>query len=133
MKIDPYQNKEKYLAWKDKNKTRIPGISKENSDLTLQYVGDMEDGINIAQGSVKGSRSYSRLLSLKNRMIFFSRKFKEFYKLEEITEIKEEQLISFFSNIKKGIIKREDGQNFKSAETYAKVFKAFWHWWMKIK
>jgi integrase len=132
MKLDPYKSKEQYLAWKERTKTGIPRIGKQNSDLTLQYIRDMEDGINIAQGSVKGSRSYSRLLSLRNRMVFFSKKFKEIYNLDNITEIKEEQLISFFSNIRRGIIKREDGQEFKSIETHAKVFKAFWHWWMKI-
>ncbi|MDD5192517.1 MAG: tyrosine-type recombinase/integrase [Candidatus Nanoarchaeia archaeon] len=133
MKIDPWKHKETYLKWKEKITGRdILGISKDNSDLIIRYVLDMEEGINIAQGSVKGSRSYSRLLLLKHRMAFFSRRFKECYNLDNITKIKEEQLISFFSNLKKGIIKREDGGEFKSTETYAKIFKAFWHWWIKI-
>ena len=132
MKIDPYKHKEGYLAWKERNKNGIPRISRENSDLAMQYLENMEAGINIALGSVKGSRSYSRLLSLKNRMVFFSKKFKELYNLDNVTQVSEDQLIGFFSNIKKGIIKRGDGGEFKSAETYAKVFKAFWHWWMKI-
>jgi integrase len=131
MKIDPHKHQEKYLKWKKKNNLEISGISKENSDIALRYLEDMESGINIALGSVKGSRSYSRLLSLKNRMIFFSNKFKELYSLDNISQIKEEQLMGFFSNLKKGIIKRADGGTFKSVETYAKVFKAFWHWWMK--
>jgi len=131
MKIDPYKHKERYLAWKEKYTQGIAGISKENSNLALQYLENMESGINIALGSVKGSRSYSRLLSLKNRMIFFSKKFKESYNLDDITKIKEEQLIGFFSSLKRGTIKREDGCDFKSVDTYAKVFKAFWHWWMK--
>lgn len=133
MKLDPWKHKEKYLEWKEKVKGKsIYGISKENSDLTLQYVFDMEEGVNIALGTVKGSRGYGRLLSLKNRLIFFSNKFEEFYKLKKVTDIKENELISFFSNMKKGIIKRKDGGDFKSPETYAKVFKAFWHWYMKV-
>lgn len=37
MKIDPpYKHKERYLAWKEKIKGRIPGISKENFDLILK-------------------------------------------------------------------------------------------------
>ena len=133
MKLDPWKHKEKYLEWKEKVKVKgISKISKENSDLTLQYVFDMEEGINIALGSVKGSRGYGRLLSLKNRLIWFSNKFKEFYNINRVTDIKEDQLISFFSNLKRGIIKRKDGRDFKSPETYAKIFKAFWHWWMKV-
>lgn len=133
MKLDPWKHKENYLRWKEKVREKgITHINKENSDLTLQYVFDMEDGINIAVGSVKGSRGYGRLLSLKNRLIFFSSKFKEFYQLNKVTDISEDQLMRFFSNIKKGIIKREDGENFKSTQTNAKIFKAFWHWWMKV-
>ena len=133
MKIDPWEHKKIYLEWKEKIREKdIKGISKENSDIIIQYVSDMEDGINIAVGSVKGSRSYGRLLSLKNRMIFFSKKFKELYGVDNVVKIKEEQIVCFFSNIQRGIIKRKDGENFKSPVTYAKIFKAFWHWYMKV-
>ena len=92
----------------------------------------MEKGINIASGSVKGSRSFCRLNSLRARMIFFAKKFKEQYNLNNITEITEEKLIEFFSNMKSGNIKRENGKNYQSVETYAKMFKAFWHWHQKV-
>jgi hypothetical protein len=36
-KFDPYNNKEKYLIWKEKNQSQISGISKENSDITLRF------------------------------------------------------------------------------------------------
>ncbi len=133
MKLDPWKHKEKYLAWKEKVREKpIAGISKENSEITLKYVFDMEEGINISLGSVKGPRGYGRLLSLKNRLIWFSKKFKQQYHLAKVTDIKEDQLISFFSNLKRGIIKRKDGKDFQSPETYAKIFKAFWHWWIKV-
>ncbi len=46
MKRDPYKHEEQWLRWKDKNKDRILEISKENSDLVLDYLKDMEMGIN---------------------------------------------------------------------------------------
>lgn len=131
MKIDPHKHKERYFAWKEKIKGRIPEINKINSDLILNYLDDMEKGLNIARGSVKGSRSYGRLNNLRQRMVFLSKKFKGLYQIEEITKIKEEQLISLFSDMQKGVLKRENGQEYKSVDTYARVFKAFWHWYQK--
>ena len=131
MKIDPYKNKDHYLAWKEENSKSISNVSKENSELILQYLGDMEKGINIANGSVKGSRSYSRLNALKSRLIFFSKKFKESYNLDNITQIPEDQLMGFFSDMRNGTIRRLDGETFVSPADYVKDMKAFWHWYQK--
>jgi len=132
MKIDPHHHKERYLVWKEKCKNGIPNLSKENSDIILQYTFDMERGINISAGSVKGSRSFIRLNTITQRMIFFSKKFKELYGVDSIIKISEEQLVSFFSDMKNGAIKRMDGKNYQSVDTYARIFKAFWHWYQKI-
>jgi len=132
MKIDPYNHKASFLEWRKKCQKGISGISKADSDLILKYVDDMEKGLNVSSFSQKGSRSYSRLVTLKNRAIFFSKLFKELYGLEDITKIKEEQLISFFSDMRNGKLKRNDGQDYKSACTYVKNFKAFWHWYIKV-
>jgi hypothetical protein len=79
MKIDPYKHKERYLAWKEKVKDGIPDLSNENSEIILRYLIDMERGTNISSVSVKGARSFIRLDSLKNRIVFFARKFEELY------------------------------------------------------
>ena len=132
MKIDPYKHKERYLQWKEDVRQGIPNISKNNSDIILQYLKDMEIGVNISSVSVKGARGYNRLNTLKDKLIFFSKKFNTSFNLGCITEIKEEQLFQFFSDINKGIIKRRDGNNFMGVHTYVKIFKAFWHWYQKI-
>jgi integrase len=132
MKIDPYKHKERYLRWKEKIKNGIPQVSKENSDLILKYIFDMERGINIASGSIKGPRGFNHLNTLKDRAIILAKRFKELYEIDNITEIKEEQLIEFFCNIKTGMIKRNDGTDYKSTDTLSRIFKAFWHWWMKV-
>jgi integrase len=133
MKIDPYKHKERYFKWKEKVKEKdIPGIGKENSELLKHYIADMEKGVNIAPSSAKGSRGFNRLNTLKDRIIFFARKFKELYGLGNITQINEEQLIGFFSDMRNGTIKRRDGRNYLSIDTPANIFKAFWHWHQKI-
>jgi len=35
--------------------------------------------------------------------------------------------------MEKGIIKRQDGNNFMGTHTYVKIFKAFWHWHQKVQ
>ena len=132
MKIDPYKHKERYLKWKEKTTGGIPELSQYNSDLLLQYLNDMEKGLNVASCSTKGPRGFSRLNSIKDRVQIFCRHFKSLYGLDKITDIREEQLISFFSDMKTGAIKSRLGGAFKSAETLSRIFKAFWHWWMKV-
>ncbi len=132
MKIDPYKHKERYLKWKESVKKGIPKITKTNSDIILRYINDMEKGINVSSLSVKGSRSYPRLNALRDRLVFFAKRFKELYNLDDITKISEEQLIGFFSDMKSGIIKTVFAKRYKSVDTYAKIFKAFWHWHQKV-
>jgi len=132
MKIDPWKHKERYLEWKDRVRNGIPDISKGNSDMILKYLSDMERGLNIASGSVKGPRSFLRLFTLKEKMVFFAKKFKEVYELDKLTDVTEEQLINFFSDMRTGAIKKFDGGIYSSLETQGKAFKAFWHWHQKI-
>jgi len=133
MKIDPYKHKEKYLNWKEKINGRIPDISKDNSIIILRYLEDMENGLNISSTNQKGSRGYARLNNLKQRMIFMIKEFEERYNLMDLTQITEEQLHSFFSGMSNGAIKTQSGGCYKSTIDYVKVFKAFWHWYQKIK
>jgi integrase len=132
MKLDPYKHKERYFKWKEKITGDLPGISKENSDLIKQYVLDMERGINIASEGGKGPRSFNRLNCLKDKMLFFSRKFKEVYGLDIVTQMNEDMLLGFFSDMKNGVILKADGKNYKATDSFARVYRAFWHWWMKV-
>ena len=130
-KIDPYKHKEKYEAWKEKVKNGIPGISKVNSDIILQYLSDMEMGLNVSNSNKKGSRSYSRLNSLKLRMIFLAKGFEKRCK-KALIEISEKELFQFFLDMRQGRITRKDGKIYLSTADYAKDFRAFWHWWQKV-
>ena len=133
MKIDPYKHEERYKTWLEKVRVEgIKGIGKDNSDLIIQYVTDMEHGLNVSLKSVKGGRSYIRLNTIREKMMFYSRRFKEIYGLDNITEINEDQLILFFSKMHKGEILKQNGEQYKSVNYFVKTFKAFWHWWQTI-
>ncbi|MGY4884127.1 MAG: tyrosine-type recombinase/integrase [Nanobdellota archaeon] len=132
MKIDPNNYKEKYLTWKISIKGRIPGVSEENSRLILEYLLDMENGLNVASVSKKGSRSYARMNNLKQRAIFLTKIFEERYNLTDITKISERILHEFFTGMKNGTIPRLDGKTYQSPTDYVKIFKAFWHWHQKV-
>ncbi len=132
MKIDPYHHQERYLKWKEEVKNGIPEVTPQNSEIILNYVTDMEKGLNVASVSVKGARSHIRLNTLREKMINFSKRFQEAYGLNKLTDITEDQAINFFADMRNGNIKTVHGKTFRSVETHARTFKAFWHWHQKI-
>ncbi len=132
MKIDPYKHEIRYNNWKAKLNNSLPNISKTNSKIILDYVFDMENGINISPTSKKGARSYARLNNIRQRLTSFCIKLEKLYKLNDLTKITEEQLFDFFGKIRNGEIKTNNGKVYQSAGDYIKVFKAFWHWHQKI-
>lgn len=132
MKIDPYNHKGKYLVWKDSVNNGIPDISEKNSKIILEYVFDMENGINVASGSKKGARGFPRLNNLRQRVIFLIKQFEKRYGLIDITKISERTLHEYFTKVRNGVITRLDGIPYKSPADYVKVFKAFWHWHQKV-
>ena len=133
MKIDPYNNKERYLTWsKEALENGIKGLSSVNSSTILEYLTDMENGLNIANGSKKGSRSYIRLSSIKQRIIFLCKQFEILYDVRNITTLTETTLLKYFSGMRNGTIKRLDGKLYRSSVDYVKCFKAFWHWHQKV-
>ncbi len=132
MKVDPYQHKERYLIWKESVKNGIPDISKENSDIILDYIFDMEHGLNISNKNIKGARSFIRLNSLKQRMIFLCKKFEEIYESKDVTKIKERELHTFFTDMRNGVIKRVDGKVYQNPADFVRIIKAFWHWHQKV-
>lgn len=132
MKIDPYKYKQRYINWLEKAKEGIPGLSRENSELTIQYLSDMQLGANIAPKSIKGARSFSRLDGLRDKLCFFSKQFYQRWGFASITQVNEDQLIRFFADLRNGVIRKQDGEQYKAVDTFVRDFKSFWHWWMKI-
>ena len=92
----------------------------------------MEIGINTGIGATKGSRSFIRLKSLRDKLIFIMKKAKVSYNLDKITKIKEEQIHLIFTNMLNGTTLKANGKKYIGVRDYMKIFKAFWHWYQKV-
>ena len=134
MKIDPYNHEGSLTRWKNKVRDLggIPDISRQNSEIILNYLKDMELGINISLSSKKGARSFTRLNTIRLRLTFLAKKFKEILDVDDMTKLTEQQVCSFFVDMRKGVIKRQDGQRYRATRDFVKIFKAFWHWYQKV-
>lgn len=132
MKVDVYKKKEQFQNWKERvQEDGILELSQANSDLVIQYVLDMESGQNIAKGTAKGGRSFPRLCNLVQRMTWIGRMLEE-RGVADLGTCDEKIIFSLFSEMERGIILSRYGKPYKSFGDYAKVFKSFWHWWMKV-
>ena len=133
MSVDPYNPRARYEKWrKSVEKTGILDVSEYDSKIILQYLDDMNYGINISKVSSKGGRSAGRLNAIREKIRFFSHKFHEVYNLDKLTDVTEIQLIKMISMMRNGEILTKSGKKFISAGDYVKTFKAFWHWWQKV-
>ena len=134
MKIDPYNHEGSLTRWKDKVRELggIPDISRQNSEIILKYMTDMELGINTSLSSKKGARSCVRINTIRQRLTFLAKKFKEILDVDDMTRLTEQQICSFFVDMRGGKIKRQDGRRYKATRDFVKIFKAFWHWWQKV-
>jgi len=101
MKIDPYKHEERWFNWKARVCNGIPDISKINSKIILNYLTDMEQGINISSMSKKGARSFPRLNNLKQRMVFLAKEFQTRFSIDSLFQISEKQLHQYFNNMRK--------------------------------
>jgi len=128
MKIDPYDHRKRFLNWKKLG--YIKGISKDNSDIIVQYLLDMENGLNVSR---KGTISYIRLNSLNQRMSFLTREFEKRFYHKPLVKLSEREIVSIFKQMRDSQILRRNGERYLSVQDYAKVFKAFFHWYMRVE
>ncbi len=132
MRIDPYNHEERYLKWKGAVlKNGIPEISKENSEKIIDFIFDMEMGLNVASGSVKGGRCPNQLNNLRSRMVFITKQLEQRYANFKLSGVTERMLFGLFNDMKSGKLSRSDGKKYMCVQDYVKIFKSFWHWHMK--
>ncbi len=139
MKVDLYGHKARYEAWKKEvMDVGIDSLTKQNSEVVKEFIFDMEVGANISRISKKGPRSYSRLNSLRQRLVYLVKLLQK----ESITNLIERKSVCYallekkitkiITDMKSGNLKTCKGTNYMSSADYAKTFKAFWHWYMKV-
>ena len=127
VKRDPYNSKSRWENWESNSKS-LKLVSKDNLKLIKEFLEDMEMGKNVSPSAKKGERSFIRLNSLTNRMLFFGKSFDK--RLDKITR---DEVVKFFFNMRNGKIRKINDKPFKSVGTYVKDFKAFWHWLQRTR
>ena len=125
-KVDPYHHRERWEAWRRRNCKGIKRIQKENSDLILSFLFDMELGRNVSPTSKKGARSHIRLNSLKCKMLFLARHFNK-----PLSDMTEDEVMRFFYDLRSGKIRRPDGETYIGVSDIVKDFKTFWNWLLR--
>ena len=132
MKIDVYGHVKRFNKWKEDVVVEGElGLTRENSDILLQYLFDMEVGRNVSRKSKRGARSYIRLNAARYKLSMLFRFLQE-RGVADVRASTEEQIVKLFNDLERGVIKTIKGEKYKSVCDYAKTFKAFWHWWMKV-
>lgn len=133
MKRDIWGHEKRYLKWKEEYMhLGIDGLTKNNSDILVEFILDMEVGVNVSNKNVKGGRSYPRLNNLRQRLAQMIRLLQE-RGVKDITKISEAEINKFFSEMRKGIIKTAKDNPYRSVADYTKIFKSFWRWYMKSR
>lgn len=134
LKLDIYNHEQRYRDWKDSSRKSDyieDGLTKNNSTVLVRYIFDMEIGQNVSNQSKKGARSCCRLNTLRTRLIHILKMMQE-RGCKDITKVEEGEVALLFADIRNGIIKTHKGEKYKSVSDYVKIFKTFWHWWMKL-
>ena len=128
MKKDLYKHKERFANWKKKG--RIDDVSEVNSNLIVDYLSDMENGMYVTR---VGSLSYSRLNNLRQRMGFIIREIERLYGGKNLSDLTDREAVSFFRMMREGEILTKNGERYISVPDYINVFKAFWHWFQRVE
>lgn len=127
-RIDPHHHEERYKRWKQQEAIR--NVSPENAEIILRFLRDMELGLNVSSMSKRGPRSYMRLNTLRVRIPMLARRFEERFAVGKVTDVTEEQVLTLFSQMRSGVIRRSDGGTYTAVADFVKDFKGFWHWYM---
>jgi len=132
--FDPYDSKARFIEGKDE---QLNSIQIESRAVISQYINDMSKGNNVSSKIAnKKKRGYNHLNTLLSRL----KKICEYIEKEthkrDITTVTAEEMKEIFNKMEDGTYKYKSGKTLKtyrSTHDYVKIFKAFWHWYMKVK
>lgn len=119
MKKDIFNHKHGWENWKSQLTENYieEGLTKENSNLYISYLLDLEKGANIPKNAVKGARDVKTLNRLRSKVRAILRLLQN-NGVKDVTKITEKQVGEIFPEWNK-----------THTMDYVKRFKAFWNWW----
>ena len=135
-KYDPHQHKLYYLRWKERG-SKFKGVSDRDASIIKVMLADMEIGANVNPSSKKGARGYGRLRNLKAKLQTLFSLMEANLGIECVTELEDRDmdLLRFFKSMRDLQLKcrRCPSKPLRAFGTYARVFKSFWHWYMRAQ
>jgi len=119
MKKDVFNHGSCWLNWREALTPAYieEGLTKENSKIYIQYLLDMEKGVNIPKKSPKGSRDIKTLNRLRSKIRGVLKVLQK-AGVKDVTKATEKQITDCFFEWHKD-----------HSVDYAKRFKAVWNWW----
>lgn len=137
--VDPYNRKGNHEAWLEKigyssgntDYFTFKGISSVASELITKYVLDLYLGKNLAKGTYRGQRSYNHLCNIRVRLRRIMEMLETSTK-KTVLEVSEDDVLTFFNNMRNGVTLTKLGKPFIDTGSYAKAFVSFWRWIMRI-
>lgn len=135
-RFDPYKHEQAYNSWKRKG-CPLDGVTPASARFIRDIIADMEIGANVNPSSKKGARSFGRLRNLKAKMHTMTLLLQQEYGIQSLADLENQdmKILLFFKNMREGKYKsrRVEGEVLQAVGTYARAFKTFWHWYMRIK
>jgi hypothetical protein len=135
--VDPSNMKGLYEKWHEKITSHskidyysLRGIAPIHSEYVTKYVLDLAVGKNTAKGHRKGPRSYIHLVHVRYRLnsVF---KILEKHTSKGRLNFTEDDILNVFNAMRAGRIRNANDKPFLDVSTYAKVFCAFWRWYIR--
>jgi len=127
VKRDAYKFAERWESWKQEYFKSMKGIRREDHKLLVEFLQDMELGLNTPTG-MNGKRGPGTLLNLSSHNLFFLRNFKK-----PLVKLTKKDLHALEDKVSRGEIKKRNGEPFTQFGNYIKDFKVLWHWLQRTK
>ncbi|MBI4133651.1 site-specific integrase, partial [Candidatus Uhrbacteria bacterium] len=134
----PHENRAMHLRWKEDRRLLIRTqdgwreMTGANRNVILRYIDDLEYGLNTLPTAKKGPRSYVHINNTRFRITRLATLFEE-HASKTLAELEERDVIALTHGMRCGTITRRNGKRYRSTGNYAKVFKGFWHWYMRTE
>jgi len=140
VEIDPYDSKGKHDRWFSKIRADTPNpdyfsfkeVSPQASEYITKYVLDLHNGKNLARGTRRGRRSYNHLANTRMRLNNIIRIIETRFK-KHIFQLTENDILFIFNSMRDGTLLNKNGTPHLCVSNYAKAFRAFWRWIVRVK
>lgn len=111
---------------------RWRAIEGVNRDVILALLADMELGVNVSPGTKRGPRGAKHLLSCRQRLCKLALLVEKACR-KNLIEVTEFEIAKLFNDMRSGVIRKSNGQPYKSTGDYVKMFKILWRWHMRVQ